>query len=99
MTPSPLRPAGDGGNRWRMSQPSPSSPGVLNWVLVLGLGVFVLSLSTLAAVYFATRAKEKPEETQPGRPEDGGFCPQCGRRVEAQDRFCRSCGAALRERD
>ncbi|MFP3897020.1 MAG: zinc-ribbon domain-containing protein [Anaerolineales bacterium] len=27
--------------------------------------------------------------------EGGGFCPQCGRPVEGDDRFCEHCGAQL----
>jgi hypothetical protein len=66
-------------------------------ILVLGLGVVVLSLSTLAAFYFATRARRRQKGAATARPEGGGFCPQCGRPVETEDRFCRNCGTALRE--
>lgn len=42
------------------------------------------------------RAEGRPKE---GEPEAGSvsYCPQCGRRVRPDDRFCSGCGTPLQE--
>ena len=34
-------------------------------------------------------------ETERSEDEEGQYCPQCGRSVSANDKFCRNCGAPL----
>jgi hypothetical protein len=40
---------------------------------------------------------ETDQERRYGVPDEGeGYCPQCGKPVGDEDRFCRNCGAQLR---
>jgi hypothetical protein len=39
---------------------------------------------------------KSPEQISAANGKDGNFCHQCGKRSNAGDRFCRSCGAKLR---
>jgi predicted amidophosphoribosyltransferase len=47
----------------------------------------------LAQVERLARMVDAAELEEPGAP--GTACPQCRSRIEAGDRFCRHCGAAL----
>lgn len=47
-----------------------------------------------ARIEAAVRARRQP--AQQGRAATVRFCPQCGRPVDAGDRFCTDCGASLR---
>ena len=43
----------------------------------------------------ASRRADLPSRSAPGEP--AGFCAECGQRLLAGDRFCRSCGTPVRE--
>lgn len=47
-----------------------------------------------ARIETAVRARRQPAPQRPVA--TARFCPQCGRPVEASDRFCTDCGASLR---
>jgi hypothetical protein len=81
---------------------------VLGLVLVIGgVGWYIFSLRRSEAAtkphHRKRNAKTAPEAAATASPSersptggDGVYCHQCGRRAEASDRFCRSCGTQLR---
>jgi hypothetical protein len=71
------------------------APFMLIWVL-LGL------IGAAVSFYNAFSREGVPLyeiDTDQGDGEGGTFCPQCGRPVSANDRFCRNCGAQLDQGD
>jgi hypothetical protein len=76
--------------------------GGLGVLLLLGGGLWYWRLNTApppAAPKKHRRAKnpiKSPEQISAANGENGIFCHQCGKRSNAGDRFCRSCGAKLR---
>jgi hypothetical protein len=71
-------------------------PFIIIWV-VIGLAgaamAFYNALSREGLPLYEVDVEED-EEDQTGQ-NGAGFCPQCGRSVGEEDRFCRRCGASL----
>jgi hypothetical protein len=65
-----------------------------------GLGILLI---VVGGVYFWQSSKGRPEARKRHRSQDedpGGeavYCHQCGKRAQANDRFCRTCGTRLRK--
>lgn len=73
--------------------------GILGAALIVG-GVLWYRQSgqqTRSAVKRRRRRPAASRATQPGPTDEGGiYCHKCGKRAQAGDRFCRSCGTELR---
>lgn len=71
--------------------------------IIGGLGLVMI----LGGIVYYFRAGRTPTHKPRRRhsqaePEDGGaehYCPQCGSRAKASDRFCRTCGTRLRHQE
>jgi len=67
--------------------------------IVGGLGVIVI-LGAFVYFFQASRSSKKPRRRShpPAESAENSetYCPQCGTRAKAGDRFCRVCGARLR---
>ena len=85
----------------------PASALNIRQILPWALGVLGLALIVLAGFWYWQMGREKaPVRTrrhrpaqpaeEPGAPEAGVYCHNCGKRAEPGDRFCRSCGVRLR---
>ena len=65
-----------------------------------GLGILLI---VVGGLYFWQSSKGRPESRKRHRSQDedsGGeaiYCHQCGKRAQANDRFCRTCGTRLRK--
>lgn len=69
--------------------------GGLGLVMILGGFVYYFR----AGRTFNSKPRRRHSQTESG--DDGAehYCPQCGSRAKASDRFCRTCGARLRHQE
>lgn len=76
-------------------------PFVIIWV-VIGLAGAAMSFYNALSeeglpIYELDLDEEEEDEEDEDRMPGGPFCPQCGRPVDPDDQFCRSCGRRLVE--
>jgi hypothetical protein len=74
------------------AQPASASSGAPTDWLLLSLAAAALLLA-MAAVFLFWRSRRSIRAARPGA---AGFCKRCGSGVDAEDRFCAKCGAAVR---
>ncbi len=87
----------------------PVEEGGFDWqMLLIALGVLILGAT--AVWYFASNRaatnKRRPAKPKPQRPKPAAaqattlgkanFCHQCGEPLQAEDKFCRNCGTAVK---
>jgi hypothetical protein len=83
----------------------PEQPATINWPLILaGLGGFLIISALVWQVAVSSRSRtRRPRKARP-RPKprrtrktgQANFCHECGRPLQAGDRFCRDCGTAVK---
>lgn len=61
------------------------------WLLIVAVSVALLIAAGAASLWWRRRARASA-----ARASGAGFCPQCGNRLAASDRFCSKCGAPVR---
>jgi hypothetical protein len=75
---------------------------LLGLVLLIAGGAWLIrSRQTSASATARKRTRRKSSDHQASAlPAEGGYvyCPQCGRRAAANDRYCRTCGSELRRK-
>ncbi len=83
-------------------EPSPPFLSFLPWILgglglalILGGGVWYW-LSGRSSSGAMGRARKRHATQPEDVPADSAYCPQCGKRAQPGDRFCRACGTKLR---
>lgn len=72
----------------QQTQPTDYLPYVVLGLVVVGIGAYFLFIKTKTEkTAVASKSKKKVTEHH--------FCPECGNRVEPDDKFCENCGAEL----
>jgi hypothetical protein len=80
--------------------------GVSLWLLLPAVAAGLIAGGVLATAWhrrlvaatIPSRAERRRRRDAGERENAAGFCPQCGNRLEAENRFCPRCGAAARSR-
>ena len=99
VQPSGEIPADEGGSIQVPQSALLAIAGVVGAALIVG-GVIWYQRSGQQTKAAARRRRRSPSATRPAQPgpaEEGSiYCHKCGKRAQAGDRFCRSCGTELR---
>lgn len=76
-----------------MLSSGPFGSGPFGWFIILWV-VFGLAIAGMS-FYNALSERGLPLYEVDVDEESGDFCPQCGERVGADDKFCKNCGTPL----
>lgn len=92
---------GDSGGRISITSDMPFVLGAVGVLLMVGGGAWYwFSGQRRSSLQPRKRSRHKPARDAPASPGEGGadfvYCHQCGNRAAPGDRFCRTCGTAIR---
>jgi hypothetical protein len=101
----PVQPSGslDGSTSWSATLLDFFSKNILIILAVLGVGLVIAGLVWYWQTNASARSKKGRRRHISHSESAGGegetYCPQCGKRAQPSDKFCRACGSRLRREE